>query len=145
MDDAIFNDLLKSIKDIVKHARGEAIQGVTVTELEVDIKQGFPYKPLPNGITIKKSSIHGLGLFSTELILEGTELGLILIADPFTAVRGSLDLPQYIRTPLGGFGNHSDSPNCIKFHRDKGWYIKTIKDIPPDQEITWTYTLYKPK
>jgi|TARA_B100001964_G_scaffold195538_2_gene219640 putative transcriptional regulator len=40
MDDAIFNDLLKSTKDMVKHARGEAIQGVTVTELpEVDIKQ----------------------------------------------------------------------------------------------------------
>ena len=32
MDDAIFNDLLKSTKDMVKHARGEAIQGVTVNE-----------------------------------------------------------------------------------------------------------------
>ncbi|HIJ48562.1 MAG TPA: helix-turn-helix domain-containing protein, partial [Gammaproteobacteria bacterium] len=40
MDDAIFNDLLKSTKDMVKHARGEVIQNVTVTELAgVDIKK----------------------------------------------------------------------------------------------------------
>jgi putative transcriptional regulator len=40
MDDAIFNDLLKSTKDMVKHARGEVVQGVTITELPgVEIKK----------------------------------------------------------------------------------------------------------
>ena len=37
------------------------------------------YKPLPNGITIKKSPINGLGLFATEVISENTLLGIIHI------------------------------------------------------------------
>ena len=34
------------------------------------------YKPLPDFLTIKKSDIHGLGLFSKKFIPEGTELGI---------------------------------------------------------------------
>lgn len=32
------------------------------------------YRPLPNNLTIKNSQIDGLGLFSTEFILSGTDL-----------------------------------------------------------------------
>jgi hypothetical protein len=28
--------------------------------------------------------------------------------------------------------------------QDGSWWIRTIKDIEPDEEITWTYTLYNP-
>ena len=50
------------------------------------------------------------------------------------------------RTPLGGFGNHSDTPNCfkIKFGQTKTW-IGALRDIEPDEEITWKYTLYEIK
>ena len=93
------------------------------------------YKPLPTNITIKKSDIEGLGLFSTEHIYKGTMLGMI-----HYPLRDS-----YIRTPLGGFGNHSDDPNCDKMlmQEDGSWWIFTNRDIEPDEEITWKYTLYQ--
>ena len=60
------------------------------------------YKPLPDVVTIKNSTIHGLGLFATADISQGTVLGKIYFDH-----NGRTE-----RTPLGGFGNHSDEPNC---------------------------------
>ncbi len=40
MDDMIFNDLLESTRNMVKHSKGETVQGaVTTTLSEVDIKK----------------------------------------------------------------------------------------------------------
>ncbi len=95
------------------------------------------YKPLPDGITIKKSPINGLGLFATETISENTLLGIIHIP-----IRGEKN--GYFRTPLGGFGNHSDDPNCTKLRMEDGsWWIATNKDIMAGDELTWKYSLYK--
>ena len=94
------------------------------------------YKPLPNNITIKLSPIHGLGLYATDMIPEDTNLGLVLFSDQSARLH---------RTPMGGFGNHSDNPNCKKVwdsHDDiAGWYLHTLRAIKPDAEITWPYTL----
>ena len=63
------------------------------------------YRPLPPEVTIKKSFIDGLGLFATCDIEAGHNLGITHVAnDNFEN--------QYIRTPLGGFINHSNTPNC---------------------------------
>ena len=62
------------------------------------------YKPLPNSLTIKPSKIDGLGLFAIKVIPKNTYFGLTHIA-----VGNHL-----IRTPLGGFINHSQKPNCKK-------------------------------
>ena len=63
------------------------------------------YRPLPPEVTIRQSCIDGLGLFTTCDIEEGHKLGIAHIAnDNFEN--------QYIRTPLGGFINHSNTPNC---------------------------------
>ena len=62
------------------------------------------FEPLPKSVTIKKSSIHGIGLFSTEKISSNTELGITHIKDERFS-------HGYIRTPLGGFFNHSKQPN----------------------------------
>jgi len=44
---------------------------------------------------------------------------------------------------LGGFGNHSDDPNCNKILMEDGsWWIGASKDIMAGEEITWSYTLY---
>ena len=95
------------------------------------------YKPLPDCITIKKSPIHGLGLFATRWISKGRDLGIILYPHPFLN-------NEYLRSPMGGFGNHSDDPNCEKFEDTSGnWWIRTIKEVEPDDEITWAYTLYE--
>ena len=97
------------------------------------------YSPLPDSLTIKQSPIHGLGIFTTCDITIGIDLGIAHVH--------IMDFPQgYCRTPLGGFYNHSDEPNCKLIDSDTmTFYVKrlvTIKDIAEGEEITCTYTLY---
>ena len=98
------------------------------------------YKPLPDTLTIKPSSIEGLGLFATKIIAKNTDLGMshFLYGD------------FLIRTPLGGFYNHSDTPNCERvvcnnecvYKNFQHWHLHTIKAIGAGEELTATYTLY---
>ncbi len=69
------------------------------------------YKPLPNQLTIKKSSIEGLGLFATEDIKKNSFIGV-------THIRDEQFENKYIRTPVGGFYNHSNEPNVIRMVSD---------------------------
>ena len=100
------------------------------------------YKPLPESVTIKKSGIHELGLFADQDIKQATNLGMTHLQFGKTL----------IRTPLGGFINHSDNPNCekakLKFTNDtkflfNKWNLITLKDIKEGEELTLTYTFYK--
>lgn len=96
------------------------------------------YKPLPFYLTIKTSEIDGLGLFTTEDIDDNFFIGI-------THVRDNRFENCYIRTPLGGFFNHSETPNCkVEEHGD---FLKliTIRPIKSGEEITAKYTLYTPK
>ena len=112
------------------------------------------YQPLPDCLTIKESEIHGLGLFATENIPKGTNLGIAHILIPHA--EETFD-QSYCRTPLGGFYNHSVSPNCeIK---SKIYYfinsdthqrlvttimeLFTKNDIKKGEEMTSKYLLYK--
>jgi hypothetical protein len=98
------------------------------------------YKPLPESLTIKQSGISGLGLFADQDIKQATNLGVTHI---------KLD-DKIIRTPLGGFINHSNEPNCAKvgLHANghepirKKWNLVTLKDIKKGEEITLRYTFY---
>ena len=95
------------------------------------------YRPLPDYVTIRKSPIAGLGLFAVKLIPTGTYLGVI-------HYRNENHPEGLTRSPLGGFGNHSDTPNCFKIRLEYGnVWIGASRDIEPDEEITWNYTLYK--
>ena len=69
------------------------------------------YRPLPKELTIKNSSIEGLGLFATENIKKNSYLGI-------THIRDELFENKYIRTPLGGFYNHSNDPNVMRMVSD---------------------------
>ena len=63
------------------------------------------YKPLPEGLTIKASNVQGLGLFATKDFKADVVLGIAHIKNK--------NFPHgYIRTALGAFYNHSDTPNC---------------------------------
>ena len=95
------------------------------------------YRPLPNFLTIKPSTIEGLGLFAAESITKGTMLGI-------THIKDKRFEDEYIRTPLGGFFNHSENPNCEILSEEEFIRLKTIKDIKPGEEITSKYTLYNP-
>ena len=93
------------------------------------------YRPLPDNLTIKPSNIEGLGLFATNDILEGWVFGISHIKD-------NRFEDGYIRTPLGGFFNHSDNPNC-EAYKD-GHFIKLValRRIECGEEITTHYWLY---
>ena len=69
------------------------------------------YKPLPNCLTVKKSPIEGLGLYATADIKANSFIGLTHIQDK-SFENG------YIRTPLGGFYNHSNEPNVRRVVSD---------------------------
>ena len=112
------------------------------------------YLPLPENLTIKASEIHGLGLFATEDIPEGTNLGIAHVLIPHAE---DVFAQSYCRTPLGGFYNHSESPNCeitstIKYFINSSSHnrlvttimeLYTKKDIKEGQELTSRYILYK--
>ena len=109
------------------------------------------YRPLPPNLTIKRSKLHGLGLFALEDIAKGTGLGIIHIKADLGLATG-FD-KGVIRTPLGGFINHSDTPNCSKrlcytaYNGDPTliYYLHTDRKIEKEEELTVKYTLYKIK
>jgi len=99
------------------------------------------YRPLPNCLTIAESNIDGLGLFAIDNIPKDTVLGISHIKD--SSFEDGL-----IRTPLGGFFNHSIEPNCRILPDASGPSIFTLatnRDIVNGEEITVTYTLYDPE
>ena len=97
------------------------------------------YRPLPKNLTIKKSGIDGLGLFAIDDIEISTELGIthIQISDDW--------ITTWIRTPLGGFINHSTYPNCyikeIVKQDKKCRVLYTLRDINKDEELTVYYKI----
>ena len=94
------------------------------------------YRPLPDSLTIKNSPINGLGLFAVEDIEAGTLLGVVRVPD----VRFE---NGYIRTPLGGFINHSNEPNCVIYDVDGFPSLVTLRGIKAGEELTVSYTLYQ--
>ena len=114
------------------------------------------YKALHDDITIKNSTIHGLGVFAIKDIPKDIVLGISHVKDKDNTGRYHRG---YIRTPLGGFINHSTQPNCIKVTprlklSPKYWpilkegeealsiAIRTNKDVKEGEELTVFYTLY---
>jgi len=129
------------------------------------------YRPLPEGLTIKKSPIEGLGLYATKNIKSNAYIGLTHVLDERFE-------NNYLRTPLGGFYNHSDTPNIqrmvtnilpklkfgdpepnadeksevknIKASREhlypnvyaRFMYLVSIKDIKSGEELAANYNLY---
>ena len=75
------------------------------------------YRPLPKELTIKNSVIEGLGLFATVNIKANTFIGV-------THIRDEQFENKYIRTPLGGFYNHSNNPTVMRMVSDA---LPTIK------------------
>ena len=121
------------------------------------------YRPLPKNLTIKDSKIDGLGLFSKTKIKKNSFIGI-------THVKHDDFQEMYIRTPLGGFYNHSKNPNVTKISSDtlpkydfgqniemkikesledknnnklKYFYLVSLKDIEPGEEILAKYTFYE--
>lgn len=82
--------------------------------------------------------MEGLGLFSTRPIAKGKVLGI-------THVKDKLFQHGVIRTPLGGFINHSNFPNCELIKGNKVFLLRTLVEIITGEEITVKYELYNPE
>ena len=103
------------------------------------------YKPLPDNLRLGFSDIHDIGLFAKEKIPVGTNFGMTHLQFGKTT----------IRTPLGGFINHSEEPNCEKVklnfttedhqpvYNVSRFNLITIKPIKKGEELTLKYTFYK--
>ena len=101
------------------------------------------YNPLPDCLHLKPSPIHGYGLFAAIDIPEDTILGI-------SHVYHDLFPDGWIRTPLGAFYNHSETPNCklVANNMDEGFLteiklLQTTENIKKDTELTCTYTIWK--
>lgn len=91
------------------------------------------YRALPEGLFISDSLIAGQGVFTHKPLQVGTYLGMShLIVDEVI-----------YRTPLGGFLNHSQEPNCEKYIEDDRYYVRVIKPIKPNEELFLKYTFYE--
>jgi len=100
-------------------------------------KNKEPYNPLPEYLAIGPSQIHGAGILATEDIPGEVVMGISHVYDPNFQ-------HSWIRTPLGGFINHSDKPNCELIEDDDSDYkkLKTTKKIEQGEELTLKYSLY---
>jgi hypothetical protein len=101
-------------------------------------KDKEPYTPLPEYLAIGPSQIHGAGILAKEDIPGEVVIGISHIYDPNFQ-------HDYIRTPLGGFINHSEDPNCELIEEDGDYHykkLKTIRKIEEGEELTLKYSLY---
>ena len=104
------------------------------------------YRPLPPDVRLGFSDIDGVGVFAKKDIEKGNNFGMshLKIGE------------RLIRTPLGGFINHAEVPNCYKtklFYTNEDnhkikmnysvWNLIALDDIKEGEELTVTYTFYK--
>jgi|MGYP003664300951 SET domain-containing protein len=92
------------------------------------------YRPLPDYLTIQPSKIEGLGLFTLKYIPAYKKLGM-------THAHWFGQPNNLLRTPLGGFINHSDTPNC-KIIGKMTRYLYTLNNIDEGVELTLKYKMY---
>ena len=93
------------------------------------------YRPIPDNLELAKSPIDGYGIFAK----------FDLDAKIFIGITHTTPKKEELgrqRTPLGGFLNHSDNPNCfIVVERD--WSrLYTVRPIQVGEELTVYYTMY---
>ena len=108
------------------------------------MKEQKEWRPLPKSITIKESTIEGLGVFATQDISENTDLGISHVYDKRFP-------DNYIRLPLGAFINHHEMPNCkaivSESHESIGDIkhirIVTEKNISEGEVLTLNYIINK--
>lgn len=93
------------------------------------------YRPLPDIVHLDYSPIEGMGVFA-KFDLDGKIcIGITHIA-PIKK-----DLGRQ-RTPLGGFINHSDNPNCFIVVETEFSRMYTVRPIMQGEELTVYYTGY---
>ena len=100
------------------------------------------YNPLPVHLKLGESKIDGTGLFAVGDLPEHTKLG-ISHYDAKDIHNGDYFHASVIRTPIGGWVNHSGNPNCVIKKDGPIWYLTTIKEVKSGIELTLDYREYR--
>lgn len=123
-------------------------------------------RPNTNYIVIKKSKIHGTGVYASRDILKGTKV-IEYVGEKITKEesdrraklhferhlkdkenKGAIyifelddtyDLDGYVDWNPAKYINHSCEPNCETENEDGRIWIVAIRDIKKDEEITYNY------
>lgn len=120
--------------------------------------------PVPKLLRVRRSKIHGRGVFAVRPIPKGTRI--IEYAGERISPREAdrryedgnqghvhvllfiVDRKTQIDAGVGGneacFLNHSCDPNCEAVLDDKRIFIEAIRDIAPGVELTYDYNLQGP-
>ena len=114
-------------------------------------------------IEVRRSGVHGLGVFATQRIRKGTRIieyigervsheeadrryeekditdshTFLFIVDSKTVIDAGVDGND------ARFFNHSCNPNCESTVEKKRVYIETIRDIEAGGELTYDYQIYR--
>jgi len=124
-----------------------------------------PAKPKPD-IQLRRSTIHGNGVFATRIIPKGARIvrymGLLRTHDEVDAAYGGMEetghtflftlnddyvIDGNIKGNIARWINHSCEPNCEavveeddqgRAHRDKV-FIEALRRIKPGEELTFNY------
>ena len=142
MTEQQIKDFIK--EQIIKYVTGA--EGISEETLDKDLKdykanlekqemlEQHDYKPLPYFLEILDSPIEGQGLF-------------LVNADGFLFKDGTIGVSHFLkengelfRTPLGGFINHSDNPNCkLEWDENVASLVVAIQ-VEPGEELTLDYS-----
>ncbi|MBV8806774.1 MAG: SET domain-containing protein-lysine N-methyltransferase [Sinobacteraceae bacterium] len=114
-------------------------------------------------IEVRRSNVHGLGVFATQRIAKGTRIieyvgervshaeadrryeekdandshTFLFIVDKKTVIDAGVDGND------ARFFNHSCDPNCESTVTNKRVYIESIRDIEPGDELTYDYQIQR--
>jgi len=145
--DNLFDTACKTLEekmswDKLYQSREEAIRGTSgelpgLLQMELNknldkLPEWYNYDPLPYFLELKKSNIHGYGVFAK------TDISLILHTKYITHI---VTTHGVLRTPLGGYINHSATPNCEFSKYGDIFYLRLIdkERIKKGDEITVNY------
>jgi SET domain-containing protein len=114
-------------------------------------------------IEVRRSNVHGLGVFAAKLIPKGTRIieyvgervshdeadrryeekdendshTFLFIVDPKTVIDAGVDGND------ARFFNHSCDPNCESTVEKRRVYIEAVRDIEPGVELTYDYQIQR--
>ena len=94
--------------------------------------------PVYKSIQIGPSKIHGKGVFSQEPIAKGDVIGVSHIRKNFTKNGQQYQAP-FPSTQLGGYYNHSESPNIQEVDNKDHILLLAKRNINPGEELTSNY------
>ena len=125
----------------------------------------FGYRPLKDVFSVEVSDIEGQGLFAEKEIIGHPDNPISCYITPeidiieglIVPIGGAVDefITHYlvednlIRTPIGGFINHSENPNCtlVRVEQEEDvydavFYLKPLRLIRVGEEITLNYDVH---